>query len=87
MFFLMLWREHGIYSRVTAGMILQARVCSVMSGLLSSYEGHLRNILEALQGNTDVSRGDAGDQGSLSSCHSDIGISINFQEESGIITF
>ena len=27
-----------------------------MSGLLSSYEGHLRNLLEAWQGNTDASR-------------------------------
>ena len=29
----------------------------------------------------------AGDQVSLSSCHSDTEIPINFQEESGIITF
>ena len=34
-----------------------------MSGLLSSYEGHLRNLLEAWQGNTDTSRGEAGDPG------------------------
>ena len=57
------------------------------SGLLSSYEGHLRNLLEAWQGNTDASRGETGDPGSLSSCHSDIGIPINFQEEPGIVTF
>ena len=31
------------------------------------------------QGNTDASRGEAGDPGSLSSCHRDIGIPINFQ--------
>ena len=35
----------------------------------------------------DASRGEAGDPASLSSCHSDIGIPINFQEESGIVTF
>ena len=58
-----------------------------MSRLLSSYEGKLRNLLEAWQGNTDTSHGDAGDPGSLSSCHSDIGININFQQESGIVTF
>ena len=52
-----------------------------------SYEGHLRNLLEAWQGNTEVSRGEAGDQASLSSCHSDIRFPINFQEESGIVTF
>ena len=54
---------------------------------MSSYEGHLRKLLEDLQGNTDASGGEVGDPGSLSSCHSDIGISINFQEESGIVTF
>ena len=62
-------------------------VCSAKSGLLSSYEGHLRNLFEAWQGNTDAFQGEAGDPGSLSSCHSDIGIPINSQEESSIITF
>ena len=33
------------------------RVCSVTSELLSSYEGHLRNLHEAWQGNIDASRG------------------------------
>ena len=33
------------------------------------------------------SGGEVGDKASLSSWHSDIGISINFQEESGIVTF
>ena len=54
-----------------------------MSGLLSSYEGNLRNLLEASQGNMDASQGEAGDPETLSSCHSDIGIPINFQQESG----
>ena len=57
------------------------------SGLLYSYEGYLRNLLEAWQGNTDASRGEAGEPGSLSSCHSDIGIPINFQQELGIVIF
>ena len=35
----------------------------------------------------DASGGEAVDRGSLSSWHSDIGIPIHFQEESGIITF
>ena len=56
-------------------------------GLLSSYEGHLKNLFKAWQGNRDVSRGEAGDPASLSSCHRDIVIPINFQEESGIDTF
>ena len=58
-----------------------------MSGLLSSYDGHLRNLNYAWQDNTDASGGEAGDRGSLSSWNSDIGIPIHFQKESGIITF
>ena len=42
-------------------------------------------ISSGRQGNTDTSRGEAGDPGSLSSCHRDIGIPINFQQESGIV--
>ena len=53
-----------------------------MSGLLCSCRGHLGAILEAWQGNRDASRGEDGDTVSLSSCHRDIGIPINFQEES-----
>ena len=62
-------------------------VCSVTSGLLSIYEGHLGNLHEAWQENRDASRGEAGNQESLSSCHRDIGIPINFQAESGIVSF
>ena len=35
----------------------------------------------------DASGSEAGDQASLSSFHSDTGIPINFQEESGTVTF
>ena len=35
----------------------------------------------------DAYGGEAGDQVSLSNWHSDIGIPINFQEDSGIVTF
>ena len=45
------------------------------------------NLFEAWQGNRDASRGEAGDPVSLPSSHRDIGISINFEEESGIVTF
>ena len=38
---------------------LLIRVCSAPSGLLSSYEGQLRKLLKAWQGNTDASRGEA----------------------------
>ena len=69
------------------GWPFKPRVCSSNSKLLSSYEGHTRNLVEPWQGNKDASRCESGNSGSLSSCHSDIGILINFQEESGIVTF
>ena len=65
----------------------QTRDCSATSGLLSSYDGHLRNLNDAWQDITDTSGGESGDQASLSSWHSDTGIPINFQEESGIVIF
>ena len=57
------------------------------SGLLFSCEGHLGILLMAWQGNRDDSRGEAGDPGSLSSCHRDTGIPIDYPEESDIISF
>ena len=40
-----------------------------------------------MQDNTDTSGVEVGDQGSLSSFHRDIGIPINFQEESSLVSF
>ena len=57
------------------------------SGLLSTYDGHLRNLNYASQDNTEASGGEAGDQVALSSWHSDIRIPIHFQEGSGTVTF
>ena len=37
------------------GQPFKTRVCSVTSGLLSSYEGHLGNLHEDWQGNRDAS--------------------------------
>ena len=79
--------------RLEPGYILQLQgrwpsyVSLATSGLLHSCEGHHRILHEASQGHMDTSRGEVGDQGSLSIFHSDIGIPINFQEESGIVTF
>ena len=63
------------------------RVCSATSGLLSSYDGHLSNLNDAWPDISDASGGELGDQASLSSWQSNIGVPINFQEESGIVTF
>ena len=57
------------------------------AGHLSRYDGHPRNVNEAWQDNTHTSGSQVGDQVSFSSRHCDIGIPINFHEESGIITF
>ena len=85
--FLKLWWERGVYSRVTAGMALQNTCLFSEFRTPIYFEVHLRNLFEAWQANRDASQGEAGDPGSLSRCHSDIGIPINFQEESGIVTF
>ena len=77
----------GYIIELSHGLSFKTLVCSVTSGLQSSYVGHLSNLFDALQGNRDTSGGEVGDPGSLSSCHRDIGIPINFQEESGIDTF
>ena len=69
------------------GWPFEIRVSSAKSGLLSSYDGHLGKLNSAWQENTDDSGGEPGDQVSLISWHSYIGIPINFHEESGIVTF
>ena len=77
----------GYILELQRGYKLKTFLCSATSGLLSSYDGHLRNLNYASQDNRDASGGEAGDRGSLSSWHSDIGIPTHFQEESDIITF
>ena len=62
-------------------------LCSLTSGLLSSYGGHLRNLNSACEDTTEAFGSEAGDRGSLSSWNSDIGLPIHFQKESGIVTF
>ena len=60
------------------GWAFKTLVCSATSGHLASHNRHLRNLLEAWQGNMDTSGGEVGDPVSLSSCHGDIGIPISF---------
>ena len=78
-FFSSCGRNLGYNLEFQWGWPFKARVCSAMSGLLSSYNGHLSNLLMARQGKMDTSRGQAGDLGSLYSFHSDIANPINFQ--------
>ena len=68
-------------------MMLQSSCLFSDIRTLSNYKENFRHLLEDWQGNTDPSRDELGDRGSLSSCHSDIGIPINFRQESGIVTF
>ena len=80
-------RNLGYILELQRGWPLEIPLCSVKSGLLSSYYGHRRNLNWAWQHNTDASGGEVRDQVSLFSFHRDIGIPINFQEESGLIKF
>ena len=80
-------RNLGYILELQWGCPFETPLCSAKSGLLSSYEGHLRNLNKAWQDNTDTAGIELGDQGTLSSFHRDIGIPINFQEESGLVNF
>ena len=77
----------GYIRELQRGWPFETPLCSAKSGLLCSYEGHLRNLNKVWQDNTDTSGGEVRDQGSLSSFHRDIGIPINFQEVTGLGTF
>ena len=85
-FFLSCGGNLGYVLELCRGKSLETFVCSATSGLLSIYDGHIRNLNYAWQDNTYASGGEEGDQGSLSSWNSDIGIPIHFQKESGIVT-
>ena len=85
--FLELRPEPGVYSLVTAGMAIRnatffIKVTTPVSLGRTPPESKL-----GWQDNTEASGGEVGNQASLSSFHRDIGISINFQEESGLGTF
>ena len=56
--FLELQREPGVYSRVTTGMKLQSSCLFNDMRTPASYEGHIRNLREASEGNKDASQGD-----------------------------
>ena len=80
-------RNLGYILELQRGKPFETPLGSAKSGFLSSEDGHLRNLNQVRQDNTDASGGEVGDQASLSSFHRDIGIPINFQEVSGLSTF
>ena len=80
-------RNLGYTLELKRGWPFETPLCSPKSGHLSSYDGQLTNLNYSWQDNTDASGGEELDPASLSSFHSDIGIPIHFQEESGLITF
>ena len=85
--FLELRQEPGVYSRVTVGMAI--RNSTLFSEVRTPVElGRTPQESKlGLQDDTDASGSEVGDEASLSSFHRDIGIPINFQEESGLVTF
>ena len=82
-----LWWEPGVYSRLQRGWPFKIVFVQGTSVLLSSYEGHLTNVFEAWQNNRDASRGEAGDPGSLSSCHRNIGLLSIFKRSQASSAF
>ena len=74
-------RNLGHILKLRWGCSFEMRVSSAKPGLLSSYDGHIRNLNYAWQGNSNAPGCKAGEQAYLSSYHSDIGIPINIQEE------
>ena len=87
MVFLELRREPGVCSRVMVGVAIKNFVCLLTSGLLSSYDVHLRNLNNAYQDNTDASGCEAGDRGSLSTWNSDIGLLSIFKKSKASTPF
>ena len=69
LFFSSCGRNLGFPFQLRRAWPLKTRVFSAMSALLSSYKGHLRILLEDLQGYRDTSQYEVGDPEPLSSCH------------------
>ena len=85
--FLELRQECGVYSRVTAVMAIRNATlfCEVRTPVYLGRTPQESKL--GFQDNTDASGGEVRDLVSLSSFQKDLGIPINFQEESGLVTF
>ena len=80
-------RNLGYILELQRGQPFETPLDSAKSGFLFSQGGHHRKLNQVCQDNTDASGSEVGEKESLSSFHRDIGISINFQEVSGLGTF
>ena len=58
-------RNPGYIIELHRGWPFETPLCSAKSGLLSRYDGHLRNLNYLCQDNADASGGELGDQASL----------------------
>ena len=85
--FLEFWWDLGYILELGQGWLFKTLLYTATSELMSSCTGHFGILLEGWQGNRDASPDEAGDTASLSIFHRDIGIPINFLEESGIVSF
>ena len=85
--FIELRQELSYILKLQRGCPFETAVGSVKSEHLSRYDGHLGKLNKAWQDNMDASGGESGGQASLISWQRYIGNSINFHEESGIVTF
>ena len=85
--FLSCRRHLGYIRQLQRGWLFETPLCSAKSGLLCSYEGHLRNLNQCWPDNTDTSGGEVGVQGPLCSFHRHIGIPINFHDESSLASY
>ena len=82
----LLWKP-GVHSRVMAGVDIKT-FCffrDISTPLFLRWKPQESKLGLAEQ--YGCSGGEAGDRGSLSSWRSDIGIRINFQEESSLVSF
>ena len=65
MYFLELWQEPALHSRVTVGMILQSSCLLNEVSTPVRFQRTTQESHEAWQGNTDTSPGEVGDRASL----------------------
>ena len=82
--FLELWQELWFPLELRQGPLEMAPVASGKSCLRASYEGPLRIPLQSISGSMSSSEGEAETSGFLSSADMDLGVPMEFQQESQV---